>query len=415
MPAAMPILPYGRQAIDEDDIAAVASVLRSDWLTTGPATKAFEAALAERCGAPHAVSCANGTAALHLACLALGLGADHSVIVPSMTFAATANAPRLVGAEVVFADVDPETGLMRDADFKDAIARTGARGRRASAVFPVDLAGQCEDLAAIAALAHAEGMVVVEDACHAIGGEYRRHDGAWVPVGASRDSDMTVFSFHPVKTIAAGEGGAVLTQRAELAERLSLFRGHGIHRNATAFVDVEAGFDQATVNPWYYEMVALGLNYRLSDVNCALGLSQLKKLDRFVATRRSLAAHYDARLAPLAPVVRPIARSPWSRPAWHLYSVLIDFDQAGMSRGHVARELEACGIRCQVHYIPVHRQPYYRARYGEQSLLGAESYYRRTLSLPLFVGMTNGDVDRVADALGKILGVSPSAARRRVS
>ena len=415
MTAVAPILPYGRQAIDDDDIAAVAAVLRSDWLTTGPATRAFEAELAARCGAPHAVSCANGTAALHLACLALGLGADHTVIVPSMTFAATANAPRLVGAEVVFADVDPETGLMRVEDLKDALGRASVRGRRPSAVFPVDLAGQCENLEEIAALAHREGLVVVEDACHAIGGAYRRHDGAWQAIGASCDSDMTVFSFHPVKTIAAGEGGAVLTRRAELAERLALFRGHGIHRNASAFVDREAGFDQASVNPWYYEMVALGLNYRLSDVNCALGQSQLKKLERFVATRRDLAAHYDAQLASRVPMVRPIARSPWSRPAWHLYSVLIDFDHAGMSRGHVARELEACGIRCQVHYIPVHRQPYYRARYGEQSLPGAEAYYRRTLSLPLFVGMTKGDVERVVDALVRILGVKPTAARRRVS
>jgi UDP-4-amino-4,6-dideoxy-N-acetyl-beta-L-altrosamine transaminase len=415
MAATKRILPYGRQAIDDDDIAAVAAVLRSDWLTTGPATHAFEAALAERCRAPHAISCANGTAALHLACLALGLGAGHTVIVPTMTFAATANAPRLVGAEVVFADVDPENGLMRPENLREAITRATASGRRASAVFPVDLAGQCDDLQEIADIARRDGMVVVEDACHAIGAEYRRHDGTWQAIGASTDSDMTVFSFHPVKTIAAGEGGAVLTRRADLAERLALFRGHGIHRNSAAFVDTEAGFDHSTVNPWYYEMVELGLNYRLSDVNCALGLSQLKKLDRFVATRRSLAEHYDARLAPLGPLVRPIARSSWCRPAWHLYSVLIDFEQAGVTRGQVARELEARGIRSQVHYIPVHRQPYYRARYGEQRLPGAEAYYRRTLSLPLFVGMDTDDVDRVVDVLADILSASPSAARRRAS
>ncbi len=415
MPGAKPILPYGRQAIDDDDIAAVAAVLRSDWLTTGPATHAFEAALAERCGAPHAVSCANGTAALHLACLALGLGAGHTVIVPTMTFAATANAPRLVGAEVVFADVDPETGLMGTVHLEEAMARAAASGRRASAVFPVDLAGQCADLQAIAAVARRENMAVVEDSCHAIGAEYRRHDGTWQPIGSSHDSDMTVFSFHPVKTIAAGEGGAVLTRRAELSERVTLFRGHGIHRNPAAFVDTEAGFDQATVNPWYYEMVELGLNYRLSDVNCALGLSQLKKLDRFVASRGNLAALYDAKLSALAPLVRPILRSPFCHPAWHLYSVLIDFEKAGLSRGQVARELETRGIRSQVHYIPVHRQPYYRARYGEQHLPGAEKYYRCTLSLPLFVGMDADDVERVTDALADILAVNPSAAARRVS
>jgi len=412
MAGAAPILPYGRQAIDEDDIAAVAAVLRSDWLTTGPATRAFESALAERCDAAHAVSCANGTAALHLACLAMGLGTGHTVIVPTMTFAATANAPRLVGAEVVFADVDPDSGLMRAAHFRDAIRRTTASGRHASAVFPVDLAGQCDDLEEIAQLAHHEDMVVIEDACHAIGAQYRHHDAAWQRIGCSRDSDMTIFSFHPVKTIACGEGGAVLTQRADLNERLTLFRGHGIHRNAAAFVDTEAGFDRASVNPWYYEMVELGLNYRLSDVNCALGLSQLKKLDHFVASRRQLADHYDALLAPLAPAVRPIARSPWCHPAWHLYSVLIDFDGLRKSRGQVARELEEHGIRSQVHYIPVHRQPYYRARYGDQKLPGAEAYYQRTLSLPLFVGMSADDVGRVVEALATTLGIGAAASRR---
>ena len=415
MAAAKRSLPYGRQAIDDDDIAAVAAVLRSDWLTTGPTTRAFEAALAERCHAPHAISCANGTAALHLACLALGLGTEDAVIVPTMTFAATANAPRLVGAEVVFADVDPENGLMRAETLRDAIARASASGRRARAVFPVDLAGQCGDLEEIADIARRHGMAVVEDACHAIGAEYRRHDGAWQAIGSSTDSDMTIFSFHPVKTVATGEGGAVLARRDDLAQRLTLFRGHGIHRNPAAFVDTAAGFDQASVNPWYYEMVELGLNYRLSDINCALGLSQLKKLDRFVATRRSLADRYDTRLAALAPLVRPISRSSWCRPAWHLYSVLIDFEQTGVTRGEVARELEARDIRTQVHYIPVHRQPYYRARYGEQHLPGAEAYYRHTLSLPLFVGMSMDDVDRVVDTLADILSASPSAARRRAS
>jgi len=412
MAEAAPVLPYGRQAVDDEDIAAVAAVLRSDWLTTGPATQAFEAALSERGAAAHAISCANGTAALHLACLALGLGQGDVAIVPSMTFAATANAGRFVGAEIVFADVDPETGLMTAEHLVEAIRRAAAMSRRPSAVFPVDLAGQCVDLPAIAELARREQMAVVEDACHAIGAEYQGRDGAWRPVGCSQDSDMTVFSFHPVKTIASGEGGAVLTQRADLAQRLALFRGHGIHRDAAGFVDTEAGFDHAIVNPWYYEMVELGFNYRLSDINCALGLSQLKKLDHFVATRRKLADHYDARLAELDPIVRPIGRTARCKPAWHLYSVLIDFEAAGLSRGQVIRALESRGIRCQVHYIPVHRQPYYRARYGAQSLPGAESYYRRTLSLPLFVGMGPADVDRVVDALARILHCDRSGKRQ---
>lgn len=412
MSTAPRVLPYGRQAIDEEDIAAVAAVLRSDWLTTGPATRAFEAALADCCGAPHALSCANGTAALHLACLALGLDAGHTVIVPSITFAATANAPRLAGAEIVFADVDPDSGLMTPDHLAAAIARATAAGRRPSAVFPVDLAGQCGDLQGIAEIARRESMAIVEDSCHAIGASYRRHNGTQCRIGSSLDSDMTVFSFHPVKTIAAGEGGAVTTRNAELAERLTLFRGHGIHRNPSAFVDIDAGFDHAAVNPWYYEMVELGLNYRLSDVNCALGHSQLAKLGRFVATRRHLAARYDKALASFVPLLRPIARSPWCEPAWHLYSVLIDFDRLGSSRGQVVRALEERSIRCQVHYIPVHRQPYYRARYGHQTLPGAEAYYRQTLSLPLFVGMTEADVDHVVDSLADVLGLNTPSAQR---
>jgi len=413
MPPTAPILPYGRQTIEEDDVAAVASVLRSDYLTTGPATAAFEAALARRLEAPHAVSCANGTAALHLACRALGLGAGHTVIVPTITFAATANAARLVGAEIAFADVDPDSGLMGPEHLAAAIANLAATGRRASAVFPVDLAGQCEDLAAIAELARGNDMAIVEDSCHAIGAAYRRPDGSWQPLGSSHDADMTVFSFHPVKTITAGEGGAVLTRDDALASRVALLRNHGIHRNQAEFVDAAAGFDQTAVNPWYYEMIELGFNYRLSDVNCALGLSQLKKLDRFVAARRTLADRYDSRLAPFSPMIRPIARSPWSKPAWHLYSVLIDFDQAGMTRGQVVRALEERGIRTQVHYIPVHRHPYYRAAGPAPTLPGADAYYRRTLSLPLFVGMTEADVDRVVDALVTILGIENHVAQRQ--
>lgn len=401
--AAVPALPYGRHAIDEDDIAAVAAVLRGDWLTTGPVTRAFESALAQRCGARFALSCSNGTAALHLAALALDLGPGDTAVVPAITFAATANAVRLAGAEVVFADVDPDTGLMGPDHLAEAIERAAAGGHRLRAVLPVHLTGQCADIEGVAAVARRHGLAVIDDACHAIGGAYRRHDGEWRPIGASADTDMTVFSFHPVKTITAGEGGAVVTNRRDLAERIERLRGHGITRDPAAFQDREAGFDQTVANPWYYEMVELGLNYRLSDVNCALGLSQLGKLDRFAGARRRLTARYDARLAALAPLIRPIGRSPWSRPVWHLYSVLIDFVEAGITRGQFVRTLAEHGIRSQVHYIPVPRQPYYRARYGEQHLPGAEAYYRRTLSLPLYVGMDEADVDRTVDALARVL------------
>jgi UDP-4-amino-4,6-dideoxy-N-acetyl-beta-L-altrosamine transaminase len=399
-------LPYSRHAIDEDDIAAVAEVLRGDWLTTGPVVREFEAALAQQCSADHAVSCANGTAALHLASLALGLGPDHTVIAPTLTFAATANAPRLAGAEICFADGDPDNGLMGLPQFEEALARLKREGRQAAAVFPVDLAGQCADIEAITARAREEGIAVVEDSCHALGTFYQRRDGSWHAVGSCADSDITVFSFHPVKTIAAGEGGAALTSQPELARRMAMFRNHGVVREPAQFTDTAAGFDSAQVNPWYYEMVALGLNYRLSDINCALAASQLRKLGQFVVTRQRLAARYDALLGELAPLVRPIVRQTHCRPAWHLYSVLIDFDASPLTRGQLVRALEERGVRTQVHYIPVHRHPYYRERYGAVALPGAEAYYRRTLSLPLFVGMDARDVDYVVETLADVLGLS---------
>jgi UDP-4-amino-4,6-dideoxy-N-acetyl-beta-L-altrosamine transaminase len=405
-------LPYSRHAIDEDDIAAVVEVLRGDWLTTGPTVRDFETALTQQCGADHAISCTNGTAALHLACLALGIGPDHTVIVPTMTFAATANAARLAGAEVVFADCDPDSGLMQLPQFEAALAQVKRDGKRAAAVFPVDLAGQCADLETIAACARHEGLAIVEDSCHALGTRYQRHDKSWTAVGGCADSDITVFSFHPVKNIAAGEGGAALTRLPDLARRLAMFRNHGVNRDAAQFTDKEAGFESAQVNPWYYEMTALGLNYRLSDINCALAKSQLGKLEQFAATRRRLAQRYDALLAGFAPLLKPITRSTHCIPAWHLYSVLIDFDALGTTRGQLVRALEDRGIRTQVHYIPVHRHPYYRDRYGTLSLPGAEAYYRRTLSLPLFVGMEESDVDYVVKNLGELLGYSAGAARR---
>jgi UDP-4-amino-4,6-dideoxy-N-acetyl-beta-L-altrosamine transaminase len=407
----LPILPYGRHAIDEADIEAVRSVLCGDWLTTGPAVRRFETALAERTGAAHAVSCANGTAALHLACLALDLKAGDCVIVPAITFSATANAARLCDADVVFTDVDPDTGLMEADHLTAALAEAERRGWKPRIVLPVHLAGQCADMTAIAEVARAHGLAIVEDACHAIGTVECHKDGTEAPVGACVHSDMTVFSFHPVKTIAAGEGGAVTTQNAALAERLRRLRGHGIVRDETLFEDRVEAFEQAVVNPWYYEMVELGLNYRLSDINCALALSQMQKLDRFVAIRRALAALYDASLARFSPILERTHRRAGSKPAWHLYTVLIDFEAAGITRGQLMRDLETGGVRTQVHYIPVPRQPYYRKLYGDVVLPGADAYYRRTLSLPLYVGMTGQDVERVTGSLERLL--LPRAAERR--
>lgn len=394
-------LPYGRQMIEDDDVAAVVAALRSPMLTTGPRVAAFENALAVKVDAPHAVSCANGTAALHIAAMALDLRPGDKVIVPSITFVATANAARYMGAEVVFSDVDPETGLMRPSDLEAALHRAG---RGVKAVFPVHLNGQPADPPGLRSVAVAAGIAVVEDACHALGASYRRADGGEALVGACHDSDMAVFSFHPVKAIAAGEGGAVTTRNSVFAERLAQARAHGLVRDPKAFETPDMAFDeQGNANPWYYELSAMGFNYRLNDIQSALALSQLAKLDRFIATRRTLADRYVEALAGLGNRVRPVARSAAVSPAWHLAVALIDFASCGKGRGDVMRALQAKAIGTQVHYIPVHRQPYYRHRYGVSDLPGADAYYARCLSLPLFVGMTEADVDRVVAALKDVL------------
>ncbi|HEY7608077.1 MAG TPA: UDP-4-amino-4,6-dideoxy-N-acetyl-beta-L-altrosamine transaminase [Alphaproteobacteria bacterium] len=393
------MIPYGRQLIEEDDIRAVVEVLRGDWLTTGPAVAAFEAAFAEAVGGAHAVSCANGTAALHLAALALGLGPGDRVIVPSLTFLATASAPRFTGAEIVFADVDADSGLLTPATLEAAIARVPRAERETlKAVFPVHLGGQLCDMPALRALCAEHGLAVVEDACHALGAEY----GDGVRVGGA--ANLATFSFHPVKTITSGEGGMVTTGDARLAARLRRLRSHGMIRDAAAFSERAAAFDAGgAANPWYYEMPEPGLNYRLTDIQAALGHSQLRKLARFVARRDALMARYAERLAPLAPVVRLAGRAKAGRPAWHLCSVRIDFTALGTDRASLMRRLRERGIGTQVHYIPVHRQPYYSQRYGALRLPGAEDYYRRALSLPLYAAMAPADVDTVVDALAEIV------------
>lgn len=395
------MMPYTRQLIEEDDIAAVTAVLHGDWLTCGPTVERFERALAEVVGARHAVACSSGTAALHLACLALGLGPGDRAVVPAMTFLATANAPRLVDADVVFADVDPDTGLVQEEDIERAIAHADGRAR---AVFPVHLNGQVAPIEAVTAVARRHGLAVVEDACHALGTRYTTSDGVTGRVGDCRFSDATVFSFHPAKTLAVGEGGVVCTNDDGLAQALRRLRNHGIVREREAFADPDSAVDAYDeVNPWYYEMQSLGCNYRLSDIHCALGLSQLGKLERFARRRRELMALYDDALTDLAPAVRPIGRASGCEPVLHLYPVFVDFKGCGKGRSTVMRELARLGIGTQVHYRPVHRQPYYQERYGLTDLPGADAYYEQVLSLPFFVGMADTDVDRVCAALGDVL------------
>ncbi len=307
----------------------------------------------------------------------------------------------LNGAEIVFADVDPETGLMRPQDLASAISRAG----RADAVFNVHLNGQCGGLEEIAGIARGHGAKIVDDACHALGTAYVADNGQVTAIGSNAFADLSVFSFHPVKAIAMGEGGAVTTNDPIMAKRLERARSHGMTRDAGAFENTADAFDNAgRQNPWYYELAEPEFNWRANDIQCALGVSQLGKLGRFVARRRALAAQYDLQLSALAPILKPLARTRPCLPAWHLYVTRIDFEAAGTSRGDLMRALAADGIGTQVHYYPVHRQPYYAKRYGAQQLAGADRYYERALSLPLFASMTDGDVSRVVDALARHLG-----------
>jgi len=395
-------LPYGRQVIDQSDIDAVVQVLRSDYLTTGPCVPALEKAMCDTLGADQAVAVANGTAALHLVSLAAGAGPGTSVIVPTLTFVATANAPNLTGAEIVFADVDADTGLLTPDSLEAALTRANNPIRL---VFAVHIAGQTCDMPALARICKRIGADLIEDACHALGTRTALN-GSVETVGACHHARAATFSLHPVKTIAAGEGGIITTQDTALSEQIRLLRNHGIVRDPSLFEIHEQGFDKPknpdTPNPWYYEMPEPGFNYRLSDIHAALATSQLRKLREFARVRHELAAAYDRRLASssrLATLVQPAPRVTNCKPVRHLYQVLIDFAQAGVTRQELINRLHAEGIGTQVHYLPVHRQPYYRRLQPDLKLKGADTFYARTLSLPLFASMTPADADRVIDNL----------------
>jgi perosamine synthetase len=371
------LLPYGRQTIDDDDVAAVVDVLRSDWLTTGPKVAEFEEAFAAKVGAAHAVAFSSGTAALHGAVFAANVGSGDEVVTSPLTFCSTANTVLFQGGTPRFADVSEDT-LCLDPDLAEL-----AVSPRTRALLPVDYAGHPADLRALRELADRHGLVLIEDACHALGATFEDR-----PVGSI--ADLTAFSFHPVKHIATGEGGMVTTDDPELAHRMRMFRSHGIDSDPRA---------RQRTGQWHYEMTALGYNYRLPDLVCALGLSQLTKLDANVARRRSIAATYGLRLADVPGLRLPGVRTE-VEPAWHLYPVRV----VGLDREKVFHALRAEGIGVNVHYIPVHLHPYYRERFGyaggESPV--AEDASERLLSLPMFHGMTDDDVDDVVEAVGKV-------------
>jgi len=379
-------LPYGRQCIEDDDVAAVVEALRSDYLTTGPWVERFEAALAQRCGAAHAVAVSNGTAALHAAYHAAGLGPGDEVVVPAITFLATANAALYLGAEPVFADVCPDTGLVQPEQL------AAAAGERCRALAPVHLTGCPVALEPIAALARRRGLLVVEDAAHALGASYQGR-----PIGDGHWSDLAILSFHPVKHVTTGEGGAVLCRDPELAHRLRRFRNHGMERDP-------ARLESPSPGPWYYEQQVLGHNLRITDLQCALGVSQLAKLERFVQRRRALAGLYD-RLLQGMPGLRPLPSGPaGADSSYHLYSVLIEFAELGIDRASVMRSLAALGVGSQVHYLPLPLQPFYQRRgWRIEDFPGAQRYYERTLSLPLYPDLRDADVERVVEALHRVI------------
>jgi len=382
----MAMIPYGRQDISETDIQAVVDVLRSDFLTQGPAVPAFEKAVADYCGAGHAVTVNSATSALHIACLALGVGKGDIVWTSPITFVASANCALYCGADVDFVDIDPRTYNLSTERLAEKLAQAEKSGRLPKVVIPVHLCGQPCDMAGIHALSQRYGFKIIEDASHAIGGKYKGE-----PIGNCRYSDITVFSFHPVKIITTGEGGMALTNNENLAKRMQLLRSHGITREAGEMTHAPDG-------PWYYQQIELGFNYRMTDIQAALGLSQMSRLDEFVAKRHAIAKRYEQLLADL-PVI-----TPWQHPdgysGLHLYVIRLKLAEIGKTHRQVFEALRAAGIGVNLHYIPVYRQPYYEDMGFKAGLCPeAERYYLEAISLPMYPNLTEAQQDKVIESL----------------
>jgi len=382
----MKVIPYGRQSIGRDDIRAVTRALASDFLTQGPKIKEFEASLCRYAGANYAVVVSSGTAALHLACLAAGLGAGDEAITSPNTFLATANAALYVGAKPVFADVNTNGNI----DLAQIEKKINAKTR---AILPVHFAGVPCDMPKIRTLAKKKKLIVIEDSCHALGAQYKS-DGRWIKVGSCLHSDMAAFSFHPVKHITTGEGGAILTNRKDLWEKLTRLREHGMTRDRSRFKNPDHG-------GWYYEMQELGYNYRLTDIQCALGISQMKKLSSFIKRRREIVASYHKAFSDNNYFDLPLEPE-HARSAWHLYPVRLKDRFLGKKK-ELFGALRKSGVYVQVHYIPVYLQPYYRKLgFRPGSCPAAEDHYRRTLSLPIYPKMTEKDQRLVISRVNQV-------------
>lgn len=377
------IIPYGRQYIDEKDIKAVVEVLRGDYLTTGPYIEKFEKAFAQKVGARYAVAVSSGTAALHLSCLAAGIGGEDEVITSPMTFAASANCAAYTGARPVFADIEESGNINPEEIYKRINFRTRA-------IIPVHYTGLPCDMEKIKKIADNHNLIVIEDACHALGAKYRNTN-----IGDCTYSDMTVFSFHPVKHITTGEGGMITTNSEELYHKLLLLRNHGITRQDEEFTEPSHG-------GWYYQMQHLGFNYRMTDIQAALGLSQLEKLEWFIKRRREIADIYNYELKEL-PLDLPAEKEEYYS-SYHLYVIKLR-KEAGISRKELYDRLKERKIYTQVHYIPVHTFPYYQKQYGYKwgDYPTAEEHYTKVLSLPIYPGLTEDEIYRVIKAVKEVM------------
>jgi UDP-4-amino-4,6-dideoxy-N-acetyl-beta-L-altrosamine transaminase len=385
------MIPYGRQDISEADIQAVVDVLHSDYLTQGPAVPAFEKRLTEYCDVKYAVAVNSATSALHIACLALGVGPNDVVWTTPITFVASANCALYCGASVDFVDIDPRTYNMSVERLTEKLGQAERSGKLPKVVIPVHLCGQSCDMAAINALGKKYGFKIIEDASHAIGGSYKG-----THIGNCRYSDITVFSFHPVKIITTAEGGMVTTNDESLAKQLRLYRSHGISSSPQ---DMQPR-DEKEI--WNYQQIALGFNYRLTDIQAALGISQMNRLDEFVVKRHAIARRYDERLSGL-----PL-RTPWqhadSQSSYHLYPVRLNLGEIQMNQRQVYEALRSAGILVNLHYIPVYRQPYYESMGFKAGYCSeAERYHREVISLPMYPGLTESQQTKVVNALSKVL------------
>jgi perosamine synthetase len=382
------IIPYGRQEITDADIAAVVSTLKSDFLTQGPGVEAFEEALGGYIGAKHTVAVSNGTAGLHIAYLAAGVGLGDAVIVPAVTFAATANAALYCGATPVFADVDPSTGGISPESAERAIGLAKAKGLKPKVMAPVHFAGRPCDMISVVAIAKKYDLIVIEDACHALGAEYRLNSSEeFQRVGSADWTSMAVFSFHPVKHITTGEGGAVTTSDPKLAAKLKALRSHGITKNSTEYQNKSRATEQGLANPWYHEMQSLGLNYRLCDIQASLGQSQISRAIENIRRRREIAKNYDQAFQNLKYLKPAAGDSENARHSYHLYPVQIDYQGLGTTRAKFMNLLRERGVGSQVHYLPVFWHPYYENNgnlWLSDQCPNAEAFYARELSIPMY-------------------------------